>query len=272
MSSDVREFVRSRDGTRLATWRLGEGPPVLVSAPIGIHPDAWRLVAEALDGRASLALYACRGMWESDIPQVESAVTVADHAEDVIAVADALNDKPIGYLGYCSGSLPLLEALAGGLSVRATMIVSPLFRRGAHEAMISRFITRVNGHSRARDALLSFVYEFSPIEYRERVRTALDDEARLHSFLMTIQGLYLHTPNPQRAKEVPIRFAAAAEDGLAICQSITHFMAARRNFADDVVELNGHHFSIFTRPEETAHQILAWLGRRRNDEQESRAS
>lgn len=258
LETDVYDVMAS-DGTALRVWRLGSGPPLLVSSPIGIHPDAWLPLAQSLEGRCSLVVAAARGLWESGLPQDADAVTVHDHSNDLAAVAASLDGGPAAYLGYCAGSFALLDALDRLLPRRPTMVVSALLQRGPSEAIITRLITRTAGRTRARETLLSFVYEFSPAGFRERLRDSLVDDSRLAAFIATVHDLYRHVPDAAHAAHLPIHFVRASGDKDALRNSMTQFLATRGNDADRLSDIEGTHFGFFEDPANLARLIGPWL-------------
>lgn len=85
----MRFFVTSGDGTRIEAWSGGgEGPPVVISNGLGTPPEAWPdLVRDDCGLRVCSWYY--RGTARSERPADPARVTVADHAEDLIAVMDA---------------------------------------------------------------------------------------------------------------------------------------------------------------------------------------
>ncbi len=99
--------IASRDGTELAVWRTGHGPPLLlVHGATYDHATAWRLVAPQLEDRFTVYAMDRRGRGGSgDAP----AYTLGREAEDVAAVVDAIVG-PVNLLGHSFGGLCAIEA------------------------------------------------------------------------------------------------------------------------------------------------------------------
>ena len=85
------------DGTRLTAWRNGtvDGAPVLVCNGMGVPPEAWpRLLAD--DCEYSVAGWNHRGALGSDRPADPTRIDITDHADDAVALMDALGwDKAV---------------------------------------------------------------------------------------------------------------------------------------------------------------------------------
>lgn len=85
------------DGTRLTAWRNGtvDGPPVLICNGMGVPPEAWpRLLDESCE--FSVVGWNHRGALGSDRPADPSRIDITDHADDAIALMDAMGwDKAV---------------------------------------------------------------------------------------------------------------------------------------------------------------------------------
>lgn len=97
----------SRDGTRIAFWRSGTGPALLlVHGAIADHSTTWRLVLSLLNERWTVYAMDRRGRGASaDGPQY----SLRHEAEDVAAVVAAIGE-PVTVLGHSYGALCALEA------------------------------------------------------------------------------------------------------------------------------------------------------------------
>lgn len=100
------ETTTSRDGTRIAFWRSGTGPPLLlVHGATYDHTTAWRFVLPELERRFTVYAMDRRGRGGSgDAP----AYDLAREAEDVAAVA-AIGES-VNLLGHSYGALCAVEA------------------------------------------------------------------------------------------------------------------------------------------------------------------
>src|SRR5690349_11702205 len=104
----------SRDGTRIAYERSGQGPAVvLVSGAMSTGATTAPLAAE-LSGRFDVTVYDRRGRGESGDT---APYAVEREIEDLAALIEALGGEAALY-GVSSGGALALRAAAGGLPVR----------------------------------------------------------------------------------------------------------------------------------------------------------
>jgi pimeloyl-ACP methyl ester carboxylesterase len=107
----VLEHVSSADGTRIASWRSGAGPPlVLVHATTGAH-WSFNLLVPALVDRFTVYAIDRRGRGESGDG---ADYSIEREFEDVAAVVDSIAE-PASVFGHSSGAT---VALGAGLVVR----------------------------------------------------------------------------------------------------------------------------------------------------------
>ncbi len=99
--------VRSPDGTPIAVWRSGRGPPLLlVHGMVADHSTTWQRVRPLLEERFTVHILDRRGRGESgDGPEY----ALEREAEDVASVVDAIG-KPTYLVGHSFGGLVTLEA------------------------------------------------------------------------------------------------------------------------------------------------------------------
>lgn len=99
--------IASGDGTRIACWRSGVGPPLLlVHGATADHTTTWRFVLPALERRFTVHAMDRRGRGGSgDSPDY----SLEREADDVAAVVDAIGE-PVHLLGHSYGALCCLEA------------------------------------------------------------------------------------------------------------------------------------------------------------------
>jgi len=120
-SAEERLEVVSRDGTRLAVWRSGEGPPLVLVHGTTVNHSDW-LPAGALL-RQHFTLYALdrRGSGESG-DQADSALE--REFEDVAAVVDSVG-QPVFLLGHSFGALCSLEGALLTSNIRKMVLYEP---------------------------------------------------------------------------------------------------------------------------------------------------
>ena len=118
-------LVTSRDGTEIAYWATGEGPPlVLVHGTTADH-TRWRPLLPYLEPHATVHALDRRGRGASGDAE---AYDVAREFEDVAAVVDAVAERssaPVALLGHSYGGLCALGAAALTANVRALILYEP---------------------------------------------------------------------------------------------------------------------------------------------------
>jgi len=99
--------VVSPDGTRIACWTLGAGPPLVLVHGTADDHSIWTAVMEPLSARSRVIAYDRRGRGESGD---HSAHSIEKEAEDLAAVV-ASAGAPVRLLGHSYGCLVALAAL-----------------------------------------------------------------------------------------------------------------------------------------------------------------
>jgi pimeloyl-ACP methyl ester carboxylesterase len=104
---DQMNTVTSKDGTSIAYWKTGEGPPLLlVHGTTADHSTTWRFVLPDLEKKFTVCAMDRRGRGSSgDGPEYH----LQREAEDVAAVIDAVG-KSVHVLGHSYGALCAFEA------------------------------------------------------------------------------------------------------------------------------------------------------------------
>lgn len=112
----------SRDGTRIAYWRTGQGPPlVLVHGATADH-TRWETVLPLLEPHVTVHAMDRRGRGGSgDAAEYRIEEEGADVAAVVAAVADATGG-PVDVLGHSYGGLCTLEALTQTGGIRRAVL------------------------------------------------------------------------------------------------------------------------------------------------------
>ena len=120
--------VRSADGTQIAAWRSGDGPPiVLVHGTTGDH-DSFRLLRRPLG--QSFTVYAIdrrgRGASDDGPPHGASGVayTIDREFDDVASVVDAIGEQVV-LLGHSFGANCALGAALLTAQVRHLILYEP---------------------------------------------------------------------------------------------------------------------------------------------------
>jgi pimeloyl-ACP methyl ester carboxylesterase len=122
------DTVTSRDGTSIAYWRGGDGPPLLlVHGAVADHSTTWRLILPELEKRFTVCVMDRRGRGESgDGP----AYDLQREAEDVAAVVESIG-APVSIVGHSFGALCAAEAARISPNVHRLILYEGLPVRGA---------------------------------------------------------------------------------------------------------------------------------------------
>lgn len=103
----LHQTTSSRDGTPIAFWRRGDGPPLLlVHGSTADHTTTWASVRAELEGRFSVCAMDRRGRGGSGDTD---AYSLSLEAEDVASVVDRVGEL-MHVLGHSHGALCALEA------------------------------------------------------------------------------------------------------------------------------------------------------------------
>ncbi len=120
--------VTSSDGTRIAFWRSGAGPPLLlVHGATADHTTTWRFVLPQLERHFTVYAMDRRGRGGSGDA---SAYDLQREAEDLAAVVDSIGE-PANVLGHSYGALCALEAARLTPNLRRLILYEGVPLRGA---------------------------------------------------------------------------------------------------------------------------------------------
>lgn len=113
------ETVTSNDGTEIAFWRTGNGPPlVLVHGALADHETAWCDIAGELSQSFTVLAMDRRGRGASGEPQPHSIEQAYD---DIAAVIDAAGEQ-VDVLGHSYGANLVLGAALRSERVRRLVL------------------------------------------------------------------------------------------------------------------------------------------------------
>ncbi|MDF2975894.1 MAG: alpha/beta hydrolase [Actinomycetospora sp.] len=143
----TQERVTSADGTPIAVWRSGDGPPlVLVHGTVADH-SRWDPVLPAFEQRHTVHAVDRRGRGASSDAE---DYAIEREFEDLAAVVDALGE-PVILVGHSYGALCGLEAalISGGF--RALVLYEPSIEVAGAEVYSPEVIERLEALLRAGD-------------------------------------------------------------------------------------------------------------------------
>lgn len=129
--------VASRDGTPIASWRSGEGPPLVLVHGTASDHSRWAPVLPAFERRHTVHAVDRRGRGGSGDSE---SYAIERECEDVAAVVDAVGEQVV-LVGHSYGGLCALEAALLG-RVRALVLYEPAFEVGA-ETYATEVIERI---------------------------------------------------------------------------------------------------------------------------------
>ena len=158
MIGSSKHLTASKDGTPIAFWKSGAGPPlVLVHGMIADHSTTWRLVLPTLGRWFTVYAMDRRGRGGSGDGSVYE---LRKEAEDVAAVVEAAGE-PVCLLGHSFGGLCALEAARRSKGVERLIDYEGVFLRGTvlfPRTQISA-IEELLEDGRTEEALVSFLRE-----------------------------------------------------------------------------------------------------------------
>jgi pimeloyl-ACP methyl ester carboxylesterase len=111
----------SRDGTPIAFWRSGEGPPLVLVHGTAADHGRWRPVLPAFE--ASFTVYAIDRRGRGDSGDADG-YSVEREFEDVAEVVDSIGG-PVNLLGHSYGALCAMEAALLTRNVRKLLLYDP---------------------------------------------------------------------------------------------------------------------------------------------------
>lgn len=206
-------FTRSRDGTRIAWARTGEGPPLLRAGLFLGHLEqeqnspVWGPVYQRLNASFSLVRYDQRGFGLSD--RDPARLELEDYIDDLEAVADAAGFDRFALLGLSQGA-----AIAVGFAARRPERVSRLVLVGG---FVQGRMVRPSEEERARAAAVLAM-----------IREGWGDPEG--PFLQAFATLYMPDATPEQLLSIVglQRAAATPEMAVRIRDAIDHFDVSDR--------------------------------------------
>lgn len=229
MSTESREAEKtlahaaaSRDGTPIASWRSGEGPPLVLLHGAAADHSRWGPVLPTLEEH--FTVYAIDRRGRGDSGDVEGYAVEREY-EDVAAVVDSIGE-PVNVLGHSYGALCALEAALLTRNVRRLVLYDPGIEVTGEEIYPRQVIERMEAMLEAgdRDGVIETtmreVAGLSP-ETVERMRSLPVWKARVaaaHTIPRELRAVKGYGLEPDRFKdlEVPTLLLSGGESPAAL--------------------------------------------------------
>jgi pimeloyl-ACP methyl ester carboxylesterase len=260
--------VESRDGTEIAYWTAGEGPPlVLVHGLLGDH-TRWAALQPHLQRHLTVHAMDRRGRGGSgDAPEYDPAREV----EDVVAVVDAVAETSgtdVDVYGSSGGGMYALAAAARTSNIRRLVLFEPpagagpeLMPPGLQEELDARL------DAGDREGVLVAAYSrlvgLSEAEIDHlRAQPAWPNRlAAAHTVPREVRPAPRDVFDLARASdiEVPTLVLVASESPAVFHECATNVVAALPDARADVLDGQGHGAEMFA-AELVADRVLTFLG------------
>jgi pimeloyl-ACP methyl ester carboxylesterase len=126
--------VKSRDGTRIAFWKSGSGPPlVLIHGAVADHTTTWRSVLPELERRFTVCAMDRRGRGGSSDT---TPYALEREVEDVLAVVRELG-AGVSVVGHSHGALCALEAARLSDALAGLVLYEGVPLRGSDDLQVT---------------------------------------------------------------------------------------------------------------------------------------
>ncbi len=162
------QTATSADGTQIAYWRSGEGPPILLVHGGLSDRTAWVLVQPILAERFTVYTINRRGREGSGEPEAHA---LERDFEDITAVVDAIGE-PVHLLGHSGGALCSMGAALLTDRLRSLILYEPPSPAAARTALTAGSLRELIQAGENEEAALEFLRKGPqvPEEDIERMR------------------------------------------------------------------------------------------------------
>jgi pimeloyl-ACP methyl ester carboxylesterase len=257
--------VTSPDGTPIACYRSGTGPPlILVPGSGAANPVAWTGVIPALEEHFRVYAVDRRGHGESgDSP----TYAIEREFEDIAALVDSIG-KPANLLGHSFGALCALEAALLTRNIRKLILYEPAIPLPGVTIYSDGVIDRLQAHLEAgnREAVLTTLYRevamLSPDEI-EQLRSSPAWSGRMataHTLPREARAEEQYKFDAQRFKDLqtPTLFLLGGDSPPFLKAATEAINTTLPNSRIDVMP-EQQHIAMYTAPDLFLHNILTFL-------------
>jgi pimeloyl-ACP methyl ester carboxylesterase len=261
----TRLTAASRDGVRIAYWRTGQGPALILVHGATADHTRWETVLPLLEPHVTVHAMDRRGRGESGDA---AGYRIEEEGADVVAVVEAVADAaggPVDVVGHSYGGLCLLEAMTQTRAIRRAVLyeagagvptergladqLAALLAAGRREELVIRLLTVAAG---------------VPTDQIERMRALPSWPNRVaaaHTVVREVRAHDAYRLRPERFADlaVPTLLLLGADSPRPEAES-THRIAAALPGAR-VVTLRGQgHVAMLTGPDLFAAAVLEFVG------------
>jgi pimeloyl-ACP methyl ester carboxylesterase len=203
-----QETVTSKDGTPIACWRSGEGPPLVLVHGTAADHGRWRPVLPAFEERFTVCTVDRRGRGGSGDSE---DYALEREFEDVAAVVDSLGES-VNFLGHSYGALCALEAALLASNVRQLVLYDPGIEVTGQEIYPYEVIERLEVLLGAGDrdgVVATTMREVAglPPETVEYMRSQPVWRARVdaaHTILRELRAVKAYSLDPERFRDLGV--------------------------------------------------------------------
>ncbi len=256
------EKVASKDGTQLACWVSGEGPPLLMIHGTTADHTSWRFVLPALQEHFTVYAVDRRGRGDSGDAD---AYTIGQEYEDVAAMVDSIG-KPVNMLGHSYGANLAVEAALKTKNLRRLVLYEPPLSQSTDELpgiieRLERLIAR-DEREAALEIVLDEIVGMSPADI-EQVRSSPVWPLRMAAVHTVPRGLmavrdYTLRPDRFRDMRIPTMLLLGSESPSYARKGTEAFAAALPDAR--IVRMPGQgHYATITAPELFTNEVIRFL-------------
>ena len=219
----LQETVTSEDGTRIAGWRSGEGPPLVLVHGTAADHGRWKPVLPAFEERFTIFAVDRRGRGRSG--DSDAAYALEREFEDVAVVVDSLGES-VTLLGHSYGALCALEAALLTGNVRKLVLYDPGIELAGQEIYPHEVIEQLEALLEAGDrngVVATTMREVAglPPEVVEHMRSQPVWQARVdaaHTIPRELRAVKAYRFDSQRFRrlEVPTLMLSGDESPIAL--------------------------------------------------------
>jgi pimeloyl-ACP methyl ester carboxylesterase len=252
--------VTSKDGTVIAGWVSGQGPPVVLVHGTSGSDFSWALVRPHLETRLSVYSLQRRGRGRSGDA---AAYSLAREAEDLAAVVESVG-KPVALVGHSFGANCCLEASLLTTGVSRLVLYEPAVALSVDEELFGRIDALVTS-GRREAAVETFLSEAAGLSKDEiaKVRSSPTWEERVrsaHTLAREVRAAEAQPITPERfaGMAVPSLLLAGSESPPEYRRAVDKLAGILRHSTTHVLEGHGHAANL-TGPHLLAAEILGFL-------------